>query len=128
MRGPLRRPFPRDWFERKGAYRRFMVREMTSVFIGGYIVFLLVWLDRMGQGPEQYQALAEAMRHPLAVALHMLALAAAMYHSITWFNLTPAVMPLRIGEDRLPNVVVAITMGYLPWMAVSGAILWGVLR
>ncbi len=128
MRGPLRRPFPRDWFVRKGAYRRFMVREMTSVFIGGYIVFLLVWLYRMGQGPEQYHALVEAMRRPLPVVLHMLALAAAMYHSITWFNLTPAVMPLRIGEDRLPNAVVAIAMGYLPWVAVSGAILWGVLR
>ncbi len=128
MRGPLQQPFPRDWFVRKAGYRRFMVRELTSVFVGGYIVFLLVWLHQLGQGPQHYHALVETMRHPLAVMLHVLALLAALYHSITWFNLTPIVMPLRIGEDRLPNAVVAIALGYLPWVAVSGAILWGVLR
>ncbi|MFB3137795.1 MAG: hypothetical protein ACE10B_01065, partial [Phycisphaerales bacterium] len=65
MRGPLQRSFPRDWFVRKAGYRRFMARELTSVFVGGYVVFLLVWLHQLGQGPQQYYALMESMRHPL---------------------------------------------------------------
>ncbi len=124
----LIRPFPKDWFIRTRTYRRFMVRELTSVFMGGYLVFLLVWLYHLGQGPEQFQALLMNLRQPVSVALHVLALAAALYHSITWFNLTPTAMPLRLGEERLPNAVVAIAMGYAPWLLLSGLILWGVLR
>ena len=128
VRKPLIRPFPRDWFIRTRPYRLFMARELTSVFIAGYLVFLLVCLHRLGQGPEAYQDLIHAMRHPLSVILHGLTLMGALWHSITWFNLTPTVMPLRIGEDRMPGAVVAIAMGYGPWLALSGLILWEVLR
>ena len=70
----------------------------------------------------------ESLRSPLAVIAHGLALAAAVFHSITWFNLTPQVMPIRIGEGQVPGAVVAIGAGYLPWLIVSGVILWGVMR
>lgn len=122
------RPMPATWWLKRKTYFLFMVRELTSLFIGGYLVFLLVWLYHLGQGPEQFQALLMNLRQPVSVALHLLALAAALYHSITWFNLTPTAMPLRIGEERLPSAAVAIAMGYLPWMVVSGLILWSVLR
>ena len=113
---------------RTAAYRRFMVRELTSVFIAGYLVFLLVWLRRLGDGPDAFAAMLRATRSLLSVVLHLLALAAAVYHSVTWFNLTPQVMPVRIGEERLPQSAVAIAMGYLPWLVLSGLIVWGVLR
>ncbi len=43
---------------------------------------------------------------------------------ITWFNLTPKIMPLYIGEDRVPDIWTAILMGYLPWTLCTFIILW----
>ena len=127
MRKPLNRPFPKDWFLRARRYRLFMLREATSIFIAGYLIFMLVWLRRLGQGPEAFEALQASLRSPPAVLLHLLALAGAAWHSITWFNATPKIMNVRKGEEPLPDSLVAIATGYAPWAVVSVIILWGVL-
>ena len=128
MSHPYRPSVPRTWYLRKQPYRVFMLRELTSVFIAGYLVFLIILLVRLGQGYEQYAALMESLRSPLAVVGHGVVLAAAVLHSITWFNLTPSAIPVRIGEERLPSAAVAIAMGYVPWLVVSALIPWAVLR
>ena len=128
MSKPYLRTIPRTWFLKTGPYRRFMIRELTSFFIAGYLVFLLIWLHRLAQGPERFEAMLQATRSPLSIVFHLIVLAAALYHSITWFNLTPQAMPVRMGEDRLSPAAVAIAMGYLPWLVLSGLIIWGVLR
>ncbi len=126
MKPRYQTPLPWSWFTQRPSYRRFMVREATSVFMAGYLVYLIVWIYRIGQGPEGLAAVINSARHPFTVALHLLALAAALYHSITWFNLRPKIMPLYIGEDRVPDLWVAIVMGYLPWAIVSVIILWSI--
>ncbi len=124
MRERYQTPLPWTWFTQRRSYRRFMVREATSVFLAVYLAYLIVWIYRLGQGPEGLAAAIDNARHPLAVAMHTLALVAALYHSITWFNLTPKIMPLYIGEDRLPDFWAAILMGYLPWALFTFIILW----
>ena len=121
-------PMPWNWFTSRRGYRLFMIREATSVFLGAYLIYLIFWVYRLGQGPETFAETIDAARHPLSVALHILALCAALYHSITWFNLTPKIMPMYIGEDRVPDVWAAVIMGYLPWIVVTVVILWGVSR
>ena len=105
-----------------------MLRELTSVFIAGYLIFLLIWLRQLGQGFEAYQAVLASLKNPLSVLLHLLALGAALYHSITWFNLTPKAMPVRRGDERVPDLLVAIGMGYLPWVVLSALVFWIVLH
>ncbi len=126
MKARYQTPLPWSWFTQRLSYRRFMAREATSVFLAGYLVYLIVWIYRVGQGPEGLAAAIDSARHPLTVAMHILALVAALFHSITWFNLTPKIMPLYIGEDRLPDFWAAILMGYLPWIVLSVTILWGI--
>ncbi len=126
MRPRYQTPLPWSWFTQRPSYRRFMVREATSVFLAGYLVYLIVWIYRIGQGPEGLAEAIDSARHPFTVAMHIMALVAALYHSITWFNLTPKIMPLYIGEDRLPDFWAAILMGYLPWLVVSVILLWGI--
>ncbi len=124
MRARYQTPLPWSWFTQRRSYRLFMAREATSVFLAGYLVYLIVWIYRIGQGPEGLAAAIDSARHPLTVAMHILALVAALYHSITWFNLTPKIMPLYIGEDRVPDFWAAILMGYLPWTLFTMIILW----
>ena len=124
MKERYQTPLPWSWFTQRRSYRLVMAREATSVFLAGDLVYLIVWIYRIGQGPEGLAAAIESARHPLTVAMHILAFAAALYHSITWFNLTPKIMPLYIGEDRLPDFWAAILMGYFPWALVTSIILW----
>ena len=56
------KPLPKNWFFKTSGYRVFMVRELTSVFLGGYLVFLIVLLRRAGDGAEPFAALLEASR------------------------------------------------------------------
>jgi len=121
-------PLEPTWFLRRRGYAVFMARELTSLFVGGYLVFLLVWLARLGGGPEAFAAMMQATRHPTSVIPHTIVLAAAIYHSITWFNLSPKVSPVFVGEHRAPDALVAVAMGYGPWAAISGLVLWGLMR
>ena len=117
---------PWNWFFKRPAYVKFMVRELTAVFVAVYLIFLLVWLARLGAGKDSFAELLAAMTQPESRWLHAAALIAALWHSITWFNLTPKAMPVFCGENRVPDPLVAIGMGYLPWVVVSILILWGV--
>ena len=129
MRKPLVRPYPRTWFLQTRAYRLFMLRELTSVCIAGYLVYLLWWLYKFNQfGAEGYEALLDLVKHPVSIGIHTIALIAAAWHSITWFNLTPLVMPMRIGDDKVPDLVISIATGFGPWLVLTGFILWATLR
>ena len=46
-----------------------------------------------------------------------------LYHSVTWFAVTPKAMPVQIGENFLPGFVIA-GAHYLAWLAVSLFILF----
>ncbi len=128
MKERYQTPLSSTWFMERPGYRRFMAREATAIAIAAYLVYLLVWLHRLGEGPAAFSALLEAARHPVSVVLHGLVFGAVLYHSITWFNLTPKIMPLYVAEERVPDVWAAAIMGYLPWAVVTAVVMWGVLR
>jgi fumarate reductase subunit C len=128
MKTRYQTPMPATWFLQRPGYRRFMLREATAIILAAYLLYLLFWLYRLGQGPEAYEAMARAGRNPLVIVLHLVAFIAAVYHSITWFNLTPKIMPMYIAEERVPDAWAAIAMGYGPWLAASAFVIWGVLR
>jgi fumarate reductase subunit C len=101
---------------------RYMAREVTSIFIGAYTVLMLVGLARLAESRAAYEAFLQALQSPASIALHVLALAFAAYHSITWFNLAPRAMPVRLGATRVPDSVVA-GAHYLAWALASVVVL-----
>ncbi len=121
-------PMPSTWFLQRAGYRRFMAREATAIAFAPFLVYLLVWIHRLSQGPEAFAALIEVTRNPVSVVLHSLLFGAVLYHSFTWFNLTPKIMPMYVAEEKVPDFWAAIFMGYLPWVVVTAVVLWGVLR
>lgn len=121
-------PMPSTWFLQRAGYRRFMAREGTAFAIALYLVFLLVLLHRLGQGPEAYADLIRLTRRPIGVILQSLLFGAVLYHSFTWFNLTPKIMPMYVAEERVPDFWAAIFMGYIPWFAVSVFMIWSVSK
>lgn len=126
MSGPYQQPGSAGWFLRRSGYVLFMLRELTAVFLGIYLIFLLLFLCRLGSGEEQFLTLLVYLNRPLCMVFHAMVLLAATWHAITWFNLTPKAMPLFLGSKRLADPLVAIAMGYLPWLVMTAVILWAV--
>ena len=114
---------PVTWWVRRPNYVRFMLREVSSVFIAVFLVVLLVQLHRVAQGPEAYTAVLATLRTPGWILFHVVALAFAIYHSVTWLNLTGVVQVVRFGEQQVPPRLVAAA-GFVAWGVVSLALLW----
>lgn len=124
---PYRRPMSSTWWTSRTNYVLFMLRELTSVFVAAFLIFYLVQLSHLAKGTESYTAFLGQRASLGWLVFHLLALVAALYHSITWFNLTPKVLVVRRGEEKIPATLIA-GPHYVAWLAISVVILWIVLR
>src|SRR5262245_39425007 len=109
---------PTDWWLKNPVYFRFMMRELTGVFIAGYCVFLLIMMYKAEHDPASFTALYDALGSPLSVGLHIIAFAFAVYHSTTFFDLTPRVIVKFRGDERVPDAFIA-GAHYAAWAVVS---------
>ncbi len=117
------RPMSATWWLRKRSYTLFMLREATAVFVAGYSVFLIGLVWRATQGRQPFQEFMEGLYSPASMVLHLLALAMAIYHTVTWFQLLPRVIPLRRGEEKVsPGLIVGANL--VAWLAISGVVAW----
>lgn len=113
------------WWLQQGSYARFVLRELTSVAVAFFaLVFLwLVWALR--EGPDAYARVVERLGAPLWVVLSVVGFVLVLYHTVTWFNLAPSAMVIRISGKRVPDWVVA-GANYAAWVLIS-AIVAGIL-
>jgi fumarate reductase subunit C len=127
MRKPYRRPVSSTWWLSKSNYVLFMLRELTSVFVAAFLVFYLAQLSHLEEGTEAYTAFLGQRSSFGWILFHIVALIAALYHSVTWFNLTPKVMVVHRGEEKVPPAFIA-GPHYAAWVVISVVILWIALR
>lgn len=127
-RQPYVRPMPkRTWFLRNGRYKVYMLREMTCLLVGFYS-FLMIWgLAALARGtPEAWNDFLASQQNGLMIAVHAVALVYFFfYQTFAWFKLAPKVMPLQLGERKLPENYVIIAH-YAAWIVLSAFILWAV--
>ena len=123
----LYRPMPLVWWLGNRAYRLFVIRELTSVFIAAYLVLFLILLHQLAVGRAAYEGYLRFLVSPWLLAFHILALAAAIFHSLTWFKLAPTAVVVRFRGNRVPGAAV-VTINYLAWIVVSAIVAWLVLR
>jgi fumarate reductase subunit C len=109
---------PALWWLKRRAYLLFMIREVASIFIAGYCLFLMVLLYRAGQGVNAFKNLVDSLQTPVSALLHVLAFGFAVFHSITFFNATPRVLVVFRGEEKVPEGVIA-GAHYVLWAVVS---------
>ena len=121
-RRPYVRAVKRTWWLGQRRYVVYMIRELTSLFIGLYCAWLVIGLIRLAQGRSAWEAFLAAASSPPAVLFQLICLAFAAYHSITWFAVTPKAMPLRLkGEPVSGSIIVA--GHYAAWALVSLVVL-----
>ncbi len=111
------RRMPATWFLHNIHLKLFMIRELTSVFVAGYAVFLLVLLSKF----HDHVAFRETLLCPGALIFQIVALPFVLFHSVTWFNLTPKAIVLFRGEERVSPVWIA--GGHYALWAVSSLVI-----
>ena len=118
-----RRPVGVLWWLRRRSYAFFVLREISSVFVTWTVVFLLMLVRALSQGEADYRAFLDWASNPWVVALNLLSLAFLVLHSVTWFNLTPAAMVVRLRGRRVPPAAIA-GGAFGAWAVVSAVIAW----
>jgi fumarate reductase subunit C len=122
-----RKPYVREmtyrWIFRHPRYVRYMTREFSCLFIGSWTLLMVWGLKQLAEGPEAWASFLECLRSPASIAFHLVALAFATYHSVTWFNLTPKALPLQIGEEFVPEAAIA-GAHFAAWAVLSLAVLF----
>ena len=122
-----RRRMPIFWWLGRPSYTRFIVRELTSVFVAYTAVVLLVQLWSLARGPEAYDQFLSWLQLRPVIAVNIVVLAALLFHTVTWLNLAPKALVLRFGGRRMPATVVLL-MHYAAWLVVSAVVAWLLLR
>ena len=94
------------WLGRK-SYFLFILREVSSVAVGWFVAFLLLLVRAVSGGPAGYQDFLDWARHPVVLALNIGCFAFVCLHAVTWFNLAPQAMVVRVAGRRVPGWIIA---------------------
>jgi fumarate reductase subunit C len=122
-RKPYVREMTSEWIFRHPRYLRYMTREFSCLFIGGWTLMMVWGLKQLAEGPAAWAAFLEFLKSPASIVFHVIALAFATYHSVTWFNLTPKALPLQLGEEFVPDAAIS-GAHFAAWAVLSAALLY----
>jgi fumarate reductase subunit C len=111
-----------DWHSLK-----FILREISSVFVAIAVIGTLLQIHALQQGPESYARFEDRLRTPLGIAITVIVFFFVVFHSITWFNLAPRAMTIRFAGRKVPELLIAAA-NYGLWMVATLAVVWILLR
>lgn len=125
MKGPTpwRPEMPAFWWLSRPGYWRYMVRELTCVWVGAWVAAAIVGLVRLRQGPDAWEAFLATLNSAPGVAFQLVALLFVLIHTVSWFRLAPSTIPVWIGENRVPSRWIELGH-YLAWIVASLVILY----
>ena len=123
----FRQPVSTYWWLTRRPYLAFILRELSSVFVAWFVVYLLLLVRAVSRGDTDYQRFLEWSRSPGIVILNAISLAFIVYHAITWFNLSAQAMVVHLGRRRVPGWWIAAS-NYAAWVVLSVLLGWMILR
>ena len=110
------------WWLGRWSYFLFILRELSSLAVAWFVVFLLALVIAVGRGDGAYQEFLAWSRQPLVLLLNIVGFLFLVLHAITWFNLAPQAMVVHLGRKRVPGILIAGS-NYAALVAVSAVIL-----
>jgi fumarate reductase subunit C len=115
------------WWLERWAYAKFILREISSIFVAWIVVMTLLQIRALKAGPAEYAQFQAWLTTHWVLFLNVVSLFFVIFHAVTWFNLAPKAMVVRMRGKRLPPVAIAAP-NYVVWVVVSGVVAWILLR
>jgi succinate dehydrogenase subunit C len=116
----------RLWWLGRRSYVLFVVRELSSVFVAWFVVFLLLLVRAVSQGDREYQRFLDLATTPWMLALNAITLFFVVFHTVTWFNAAPRAIVVRLRGRRVPAGIILV-LHYAVWVLLTGITAWIVL-
>ncbi len=123
----LRRPISTWWWLRKRTYFVFVMRELSSLFVAWYVLFLLQLVRAVGRSAAAYSDFLDWAASPVIVVMNVVGFAFILLHAVTWFSLTPQAMALQVRGRPVPGWLI-IGVQYVGLTVVTAFVWWLVLR
>ncbi len=111
------------WWLWRRSYLAFILRELSSVCVAWFVVFLLLLVAAVSRGDESYRQFLHWSGSPVVVVANLVSLCFVVFHAVTWFNLAPQAMPVRLGGKRIPGRWIAAS-NYAAWAVASALVAW----
>jgi fumarate reductase subunit C len=125
--GPYHRPVSLFWWLQRRSYLVFVLRELSSIFIAWFVVYLLLLVSAIGAGDDSYRRFLDRSGNGWVLVLNIVSFLFVLLHMVTWFGLAPKAMVVRLRGRRVPPR--AILAGhYLLCALLSAGVAWLVLR
>ena len=115
---PLRPEMKAYWYFDCWHYLRFILREVSSIFVGWFAVIILLQLNALTAGPAAYANIQQWMAMPAIFIVNVIAFVFICFHAITWFLLVPRVMARQVLERPTPDLMSAAP-NFGIWLAAS---------
>jgi fumarate reductase subunit C len=115
------------WWLGKWPYVKFILRELSSVFVAWFVIYLLLLVRAVSRGETAYQSFLAFSSHPVVLTVNIVAFFFIVFHAVTWFALAPQAIVAHIGKKRVPPILIALPH-YGAWIVISAAVLWLLLR
>ena len=119
----IRRRMSTYWWLGSAAYLAFIARELSSIFVAWFVVFLLMLVRAIGRGEPGYEEFLRWSASPPLLALNVVSLLFIVFHAVTWFNLAPKAMVVHLGHTRVPGFLITAA-NYAAWAAASAVVVW----
>jgi len=112
------------WWLKSRRYFMFMMRELSSVFVAGFVLLLLYQIFLLTKGPEVYASFQRSLLTPKFIAFYSVAFVFSVYHTFTWLGVVGRIQIVRIGSYTMPpKIMTASTfVGFFFVSAVIGYI------
>lgn len=123
----LRTPVSTYWWLQRRSYLVFILRELSSIFVAWFVVYLLMLVWAVSQSAEAYQRFLDWSRSPIPLFVNIVSLVFLLFHAVTWFSLAPKAIVVHMGGRSVPGALIAAS-NYAAWVVVSGGIFWLLTR
>ena len=114
------------WWLGQRQYLKFILRELSSVSVAFCVVELLFLFHAL-RSPDAYAHYVHALRSPVLILLNVISFFFVTFHTITWFNLAPHAMDIRVAGRRVPGIALTAP-NYIGWVVVSAILCWVLTR
>ena len=124
----LRQRLSTYWWLGKWPYVKFILREISSVFVAWFVIYLLLLVRAIARGDSEYQAFISGFScHPVVLTLNIVSFVFITFHAITWFAVAPQAIVAHMGTKKVPPILIAAGH-YGAWFVVSAVLLFFLVR
>ena len=123
----LRQRLSTYWWLGKWPYVKFILREISSVFVAWFVIYLLLLVRAVSRGDTAYRSFLDFSAHPVVLAVNVVAFFFITFHALTWFAVAPQAIVAHMGTKKVPPILIAASH-YGAWVVLSAVIFWFLLR